>query len=635
MKNLVGRVLPLLFVLMGCNGLLAQDSLKIGMKNNAYQYLIEKDYVKALPLYRELLKSFPKEPDYQYGVGVCLVNLNQELDEAINLLRLVVLADNQPMALYYLGRALHLNYSFDEAIKVYSRFLVAGKGPDIKSLDVERQIEMARNGLEFTHSGHSVNVLNSRTIQVEQLQLAAEINGSGKLMKKPAEFCSKSDLKADYRPWMFLPAYTEINEYIYVPGMEKYTENQKQLFRIKNINHSTWGVPESLGSTINTAYDEEFPYFDSRSSILYFSSKGHSSMGGYDIFRTVYDWNTKTWSKPENLGFPINSPADDYLFITDEFSHTASFASSRSTGPNQVSIYRIKLEHDTTGIRFLNVDEIRKASQLHIEPVLPAMPAEQAEELPLPSRKDYNKVLAEAMQLQLTADSLSRITRDKRILAKDSPDDAMKKQLVAEIIQSDKEAKYYQREADRKFQEARELKSEEMPVINEADTMIVLTKEINGIKVYQYKDTQSEADNNVPEIAVIAAPPAHETPGPPLAADEFVLLEKSPYSESAPIPQGLETYPGLVYRIQLGVFSKVKPQDAFGGISPVYYEQASGTNVLKYFAGLFHSLNAVNSALEQVRSRGFQDAFVVAFLDGNPISTEKAREIEFESFKLK
>ncbi len=136
----------------------------------------------------------------------------------------------------------HRNFSFDEAIKAYSKFLVNGKSADIKSLDIERQIEMAKNGLDLTQTGHSVIVLNTRTILVDQLSLAADINGSGKLMKKPLEFSSKPDLKTGYRPWMFLPAYTEINEYAYFSGYEKAGKNQKQLFRIKNMNHETWGI---------------------------------------------------------------------------------------------------------------------------------------------------------------------------------------------------------------------------------------------------------------------------------------------------------------------------------------------------------------------------------------------------------
>jgi len=655
MKNLLDLVIVLSIFMIITSDLKAQDSLIINIKNEARQKFTESDYVKALPLFSELLRSFPKEPEYQYGVAVCLIKLNQVPEDAVRLLRTVSVSDYDPLAWYYLGRVFHLNYSFDEAITSYSRFLLVGKSTDIKLLEVERLIEMAKNGIDLTLSGRSVLVLNTRTIQVEQLQLAAEINGSGKLMKKPLEFCTKSDLRADYRPWMFLPVFTQINEYVYLTGYEKVTRNRKQLFRIRNINHETWGTPEPLDVTINTPYDEEYPYFDSKTSTLYFSSNGHSSMGGLDIFRSVYDWNTKTWSKPENMGFPINSPYDDFLFITDEFNRSASFMSSRSTGPGQISLYRIKMEQDTSGIRFLNVDEIRRASQLLAESAKPDLPAAKEEiqlrtseaqgkvetgkvlpEIHTPFKSDYNRVLASALLLQLKADSLSRITRDKRILAKDTPDDELKKQLIAEIIQTDKEAKLYQREADQKFNEARSLKAIKNEIASPADSMITLEKEINGIKVFryniEYKD-DPEADTLIlPAQDTAIVREIRESAWP--EADTFALLESSPYNLLNPFPQGSGFHPGLVYRIQLGVFSKAKPYDAFGGISPIICEQVSGSTVIKYYAGLFQSLKAVTKALEQVRLKGFPDAFIVAFFDGKLISTEKAREIEFEKFKL-
>jgi tetratricopeptide (TPR) repeat protein len=632
MKNHFG--LTLCIMLFCCMNLQAQDSSKIRMRNEAQQHFIEKDYTKALPLYRELLKSFSKEPEYQYRTGVCLVKLNNDPDEAIQLLRSVSVTNYDPMTWYYLGCVLHTYYSFEDAIKAYSKFILTGKSADVKSLNVERQIEMAKNGLEFTRTGRTVIVQNTRTIQIEQLQLAAEINGSGKLMKKPVEFCSKPDLRASYRPWMFLPVYTEINEYIYVSGYEKGERDQKQIFRIKNINHETWGTPEPLNATINTPYDEEFPYFDSKSSVLYFSSKGHSSMGGYDIFKSAYDWNTKTWSQPENMGFPINSPYDDYVFITDEFNSSASFVSTRNTGPNQANVYRIKLDQDTLGVRFVNVDEIRKASQLL------ATTFDEHLELPeikqSPVKSNYNKVLSDALILQLKADSLSRITRDMRIMAKETPDEEVKKQLVTDIVKTDKEAKSLQREANQKFDEARNLKGNEEGRLNKSDSMLLISKEINGISVYQYNngitenvrdDTQGSSGKEINTVGIDDSIISVKT-------DDFVILTKSPYNESNPIPQGLSPYPGLVYRIQLGVFSKTKPPDAFGGICPVSFEQLHSGNILKYYAGLFYSMNTVTNALEKVRSNGFPDAFIVAFLEGKLITTEKAREIEFAEFKL-
>jgi hypothetical protein len=229
----------------------------------------------------------------------------------------------------------------------------------------------------------------------------------------------------------------------------------------------------------------------------------------------------------------------------------------------------------------------------------------------------YNKALAEALLLQLKADSLARIVRDKRILSQDTPDFEMKKQLLTEIGQTDKAAELMQLEADQKFTLARSLKAEEKPVTIVDDSLIELTKEINGIKVYQYRPSGPVSEKKTVPIA-----------------DEFALLEKSPYNDARPIPRGIHVLPGLVYRIQLGAFSTIRPNDAFWGISPVACEQVIGHNVFKYYAGLFRSINAVTRALAQVRLNGFPDAFIVAFFDGQLISTEKARNIEFEGFKL-
>ncbi len=268
------------------------------------------------------------------------------------------------MSWYYTGLLEHHNYLFDDAIKAYSKFTLLGKPADIKSLEVTRLIEMARNGLEFTHRARSLKVVDAKPIQPGQVEKVAEINGTGKLVKKPVEFCSKSDIREEYRPMMYLPVYTEMNDYVYVSGYDKQRKGLKQIYRVRNINHETWGIPEMLDKVINTPYDEEYPYFDAHNSTLYFSSKGHSSMGGYDIFKSVYNWNTKTWSVPENLGFPINSPFDDFFYISDEFAITASFISNRETDPAHSILYKIRQSPDTADVILTTIEEIQKASLL-------------------------------------------------------------------------------------------------------------------------------------------------------------------------------------------------------------------------------------------------------------------------------
>lgn len=73
-----------------------------------------------------------------------------------------------------------------------------------------------------------------------------------------------------------------------------------------------WGPATNLGATINTIFNEDTPFITLNDSLLYFSSEGHSGMGGYDIFRSQ---GTETaWRSPENMGFPVNSTDDDRFF---------------------------------------------------------------------------------------------------------------------------------------------------------------------------------------------------------------------------------------------------------------------------------------------------------------------------------
>lgn len=76
-----------------------------------------------------------------------------------------------------------------------------------------------------------------------------------------------------------------------------------------------WGPAENLGTTINTKYKEDGIYMHPDGKTLYFGSEGHTSMGGMDIFKSTFDAVTKTWSKPENLGYPVNTADQDAFFV--------------------------------------------------------------------------------------------------------------------------------------------------------------------------------------------------------------------------------------------------------------------------------------------------------------------------------
>ncbi len=102
-----------------------------------------------------------------------------------------------------------------------------------------------------------------------------------------------------------------------------------------------WGEPVNLGDQINTEYDEEGPFFVSESNTLYFSSKGHNGMGGYDLYRSVYNSSDNSWSKPQNLGYPINSTDDDLYFTMASDGKTGYYATFKEDSQGENDLYRI------------------------------------------------------------------------------------------------------------------------------------------------------------------------------------------------------------------------------------------------------------------------------------------------------
>jgi outer membrane protein OmpA-like peptidoglycan-associated protein len=100
-----------------------------------------------------------------------------------------------------------------------------------------------------------------------------------------------------------------------------------------------WGPSKNIGPEVNTKYDEDGVFLHPDGVTMFFSSKGHNSMGGYDIFKSVFE-NGK-WSKPINLGYPINGPDDDVFFVVAGSGSRAYFASSKTGGYGEQDIYKI------------------------------------------------------------------------------------------------------------------------------------------------------------------------------------------------------------------------------------------------------------------------------------------------------
>ncbi len=111
------------------------------------------------------------------------------------------------------------------------------------------------------------------------------------------------------------------------------------LYRCTRRSDGSWGNPVNLGPIINTPYDEDAPQIHSDGITLFFSSRGHDGIGGYDIFSSVLDQDNKTWSKPRNIGYPVNTANEDIYFSLSSDGSKGYFTSYRFDSYGEKDIY--------------------------------------------------------------------------------------------------------------------------------------------------------------------------------------------------------------------------------------------------------------------------------------------------------
>ena len=236
---------------------------------------------------------------------------------------------------------------------------------------------------------------------------------------------------------------------------------------------------------------------------------------------------------------------------------------------------------------------------------------------------EYDSLVSEALELQARCDSLNWIIDGLKEQKRNEKLGDKKQQLAANIATLNMESQRLQKLTDEKFEKAEKSKNG-----------VVQSKSGNQDNVLAVKD--SKPTPGIHEKALTEGPSESSFQQGVIAAkavndqvnSDFFILNSSPYSDSHPIPYA-SLPPGLVYRIQLGAFSKRVEENTFGGLSPVNMEILNEQGTTKYYVGYFTSIEDARQGLQQVKNYGFPDAFLVCYYNKKKITVEKAREIEF------
>ncbi len=613
-------------------------------QEEAIKLFDEKEYSEALPIFKRLTTLFPKDPRYQYYAGVCMVQSNTNLDKAIEHLTLAAEKTVPRNVYFFLGKALLYQYKFDKALDAFLRFQQFADRADKELWQSDMHIAMARNGNRLLEKECVINVYKTDTINEKDLYIYYNrLINSGKFQ----EVADRSFLfgnSNNHSTWRFMPTLLDKSEPVYESSTGVARKNRDLVMMKKNADDS-WSRPENLGSVINSPYDEDYAYFNTSESVLYFASKGHNSMGGYDVFKAAYNPNTKIWSAPENLGYPINTPYNDFLFVPSNDQSQAYIASNRATHNEKVVVYTISFKTNYVYRNLLENVDYSAAANIKVtsKPTVSAFKNETKSERVISSTKnsvkssstnnfptelflqnDYNEQLNNALQFQLKSDSLSRVAEDLRQNAISSKNDSEKDRLQKEIYSLEQRSKAMQQKADSYYEKARvyELQYAQKNESAKQPPTISNDKVRKAFKTNELNSTQQSSDK-------IVSSQTSTTDGTmPKVVYDFKVMAKSPYTAANQIPINQSLPSQLIYRVQLGAFSKPIEPDKFKGIVPISAETLQNVTVTKYYAGYFNRFTDAEKALNKIKELGIKDSYIVSFFDGKSIPINRAREIE-------
>lgn len=131
------------------------------------------------------------------------------------------------------------------------------------------------------------------------------------------------------------------NKYLVFSAEHKGGIGGKDLYLSFRLPNGYWSSAKALDSTINSIYNEDYPYFSPDGKFLFFASEGHNSMGGYDIFKAAWLSDSIHVNSITNIGYPVNTPLDDNTISLSKSGRYAYISSFRENGFGDLDIYRV------------------------------------------------------------------------------------------------------------------------------------------------------------------------------------------------------------------------------------------------------------------------------------------------------
>ena len=284
----------------------------------AKNFFEQGEFEKAKPVFERLVKQSPSNASYNFWYGACCYETG-ESEKAYTYLSKS--AKRRYIDAYlYLGKWCYDAYRFDEAEENLNEYIDLRSRKKGATEDGERMLEKVRRGQRMIRGVEKVAVIDSFVVDKQDFLKAYKLSadaGDIRITENGVQFTNEMGDK-------------QLQSVRNAEGQASLYSSMKMI--------DQWSKPEAVTS-INELGNADYPFVAGDGITMYYASDNEESMGGYDIFVTRYDSDDNSYLRPDNLGMPFNSPANDYMYVIDDLNNLGWFVSDRRQPEGKVCVY--------------------------------------------------------------------------------------------------------------------------------------------------------------------------------------------------------------------------------------------------------------------------------------------------------
>ena|GEM_PF-2735906 len=606
--------------------------------NQGVFHFEKKDYQNGLAYFRELIHKYPRDPVFNYFSGISMTELMIDLETAVRQLTLASVGKVPNNVYYYLGKAHHLRGEFSEAHSNYRHFMELGERDEIRELETEKMIGFCQNRVvpkEWKNKQDGITI-KSLVEPVEQKESppGSEYNTT------PTAYDS---LEAE-----------ALNLQSQADSTRGLADQKRIALRLIRDEAEKSSLEQEILELEKKTYDLQRQADAKHQEIRELESRmvQNRIASSPDVFRpadrAAYYLDDEMKLDPGTMmGKQLND--EEYLesLISDLFPDRENPALEDLTRINSNAIRSMKSGREVE--QEINQEILIANSAKNRRDVVRAQERikvmeEEALQLKYDAIIQYQRVNDQLYTLfdneidrltgLPTGERRTEIAGLYRNQAHQAYDKAVEIRDEAKTT-VDKE-KRYDRVAEANAYELVALENQKRAYATLAgimplpETFAQEKKNVNMNNEFITADVVSEGETER-EVEPEGKKPESFDPSRYTSIDEeygFELKLPSPYSDENPVPMDRILPRGVIYRIQVGVFSHMVRHDFFRKLFPVTAEMDLENNFMRYYTGFFKRYAEAENAFPLIRKEGYHDAFIVAHFQGQKITLNRAKELE-------